>query len=72
MIGESDVLRIDPTADSVSEGDKVGGDAGTGLRRGEGSKVGGDMVGGRGLRSNGLRYRPHMGLLGGKDVSDTV
>ena len=28
MIGESDVLRIDPTTDSVCEGDKVSGDTG--------------------------------------------
>ena len=40
MRGERDVLRIDPTTDSVYEGDKVGGDAGTGLRGGEGCRVG--------------------------------
>ena len=72
MIAESDVLRMDPTTDSVFEEDKVGGDAETGLEGGEGCEVGGDMVGGRGLRSNGLRYRPHMELLGGRDGSDTV
>ena len=72
VIGDSEVLRIDPMTDSVCEGDNVRGEAGTGLRGGEGCKVGGDMVGGRGLRSNGLRYRPHMGLVGGRDGSDTV
>src|ERR1700761_6105000 len=57
------VPRIDSTTDSVCKGNKVCGDVGTGPRRGEGCKVGGVMVG-RGLKSNGLRYRPHMGLLG--------
>ena len=32
VIGESDVLRIDQTTDSVCEGEKVRGNAGTGLR----------------------------------------
>ena len=72
VIGEGDALRIDPTTDSVCEAEKVRGDAGTGLRGGEGCNALGDMLGGRGLRSNGLRYRPHMELLGGRDGSDTV
>ena len=68
VIGESEVLRIDPTTDSVCEGD-IGG---TGLSGGEGRrKVGGDDIEG-GLMSNGMRYRPHMGLLGGSDGSETV
>ena len=42
VIGESEVLRIDPTTDSVCEGDIVGG---TGLRGGEGRrKVGGTTL----------------------------
>ena len=62
VIGDNDVLRIDPTTDSVCEGDC------TGLRGGEGRKVGGrDIIVGRGLISNGLRYRPQTGLLGGSD-----
>ena len=67
VIGDNDVLRKDPTTDSVCEGD------GAGLRGGEGRKVGGgDMIVGGGLMSNGMRYRPQMGLLGGSDGSDAV
>jgi hypothetical protein len=72
VIGESGVLRIDPTTDSVCEGDLVGGVAGTGVRGGEGRNVGADMVGEGGLMSNGMRYRPFTGLLGGSEGSDTV
>ena len=71
MIGESGVLRIDPTTDSVCEGDKVGGVAGTGVRGGEGRKVGADIAGERGP-SNAMRNAPFMGLLGGSEGSDTV
>jgi hypothetical protein len=48
VIGESEVLRIDLTTDSVCEG---GAEGGTGLIGGGGRKIGGDIVGGRGLRS---------------------
>ena len=63
VIGDNDVLRKDPTTDSFCEGE------GAGLRGGEGRKVGGgDMIVGGGLMSNGMRYRPQMGLLGGSDA----
>ena len=62
VIGDNGALRKDPTTDSVCEGDC------TGLRGGEGRKVGGgDIIVGGGLISNGLRYRPQTGLLGGSD-----
>ena len=69
VIGDNDVLHKDPTTDSVCEGD------GTGLRGGEGHKVGGsDIIVGGGLMSNGVRYRyrPQMELLSGSDGSDAV
>jgi hypothetical protein len=74
VIGERFVLRKDPTTDSVCDGDIVGADWGIGLIGGEGHKFGGDIVGGRGLRSNGMwhPYRPLTGLLGGSDESDTL
>ena len=71
VIGESEVPCIDSMTDSTCKGDKGRGVAGAGLRGGKGCEVGGDMVGGRGLRSNGFRYCPHMGLLGWGG-SDTV
>ena len=67
VMGDNDILRKDPTTDSVCEGE------GTGLRGGEGRNVGGgDMIVGGGLMSNGMRYRPQMGLLGRSDGLDTV
>ena len=60
MIGDNDVLRKDPTTGSVCEGED------TGLKGGEGRKVGGgDIILGGGLISNGFRYRPQMGCLEG-------
>ena len=54
VMSDNDVLRKDPTTDSVCEGD------GTGLRGGEGRKVGGVyIIVGGGLISNGMPYRPH-------------
>jgi hypothetical protein len=61
VIGESDVLRIDP--DSVCEGDIVGAEGEAWLR---GGKIRGDIGGGRGL-SDGMwhPYRPLAGPLKG-------
>jgi hypothetical protein len=42
VVEDSDVLCIDPTTDSVREGDIVGGDEGTVLRGDSGREVGGD------------------------------
>ena len=65
MIGERDVLRIE---DSVWEGDIV---RGTGLRGGEGRKVGGDNMGG--LKPNGMRHSYMLlSRLRGSDGSDAV
>jgi len=76
VIGESDVLRIDPTTDSVCGEAKVGGERGTGVRGGEGRKLGGEMVDDRAGLMNGLGhpYWPLIGtgLHGGRDGSDTV
>jgi hypothetical protein len=52
VIVESRLLCIDPTTDSVWEGDIVGAEGG-GLIGGVGRKRGGDIVAGRGL-SNGM------------------
>lgn len=71
VIGESDVLRIDPTTDSVCEGDKVGRGGGNVPRGGGGCTMGGDKLGER--RPNGMRhpYGLLSGLgLGGGDGSD--
>lgn len=42
-IREGDVLRVDPTTDSVCEGDIVGAEGGTGLIGGEVHRVSGDL-----------------------------
>jgi hypothetical protein len=69
VIGERALLRIDLTSDSVCEGE-IEGAGGTGLRGGEGCKVGGGLNPPNGMR--GARM-PHLnGLLGGSDGSDEV
>jgi len=70
VIGESDVLRIDPTTDSVREQDKVGGECGTGVRGDAGRKIGGVMLGEgdrQGLMNGLYCPPPGTGLLGGRD-----
>ncbi len=47
VIGESDALHIDPTTDSVCEGDEVGHGSGTVPGSGEGCTIRSDKVGER-------------------------